>query len=329
MKKQAFVIGGAAVAALALVAGTAIAQGGTAQAAAGGDAAKGRAEVYPYDVTDTSHASKRAASVFRSLYTGLTLKDPDATMKNLLPGRTGYWDAVVGAAYPSYDILKNAYTQAMPGWGKDGKSYPTRIIGDTNGAVVVFTDTQPLFGAELRIIKAVDFKNGKITRQVDYWDGRHNPASAARVPADQYPTDLGAQTVKENAAPAIEHAARKLNAALAAGDSAAAAKLFSVDAVFEDMTTRTGIDGRLAIGRYLERALPALPYGPGTTVRHVLGSSKGGGYEWRTDDQAVPNGITALELDKDGLITRFTAAWDATALSDSALKSLAWLALED
>jgi hypothetical protein len=127
----------------------------------------------------------------------------------------------------------------------------------------------------------------------------------------------------------MSRTARQLNAALVTDDDQAAAALFSADAVFEDMTTRTRVEGRLAIGRYLRRALAELPYGPGATLRHVLGSAQGGGYEWQTNSEPVRNGITALELDGDSAITRLTALWDASRMSDAAMRWLTTLSIED
>src|SRR3984957_2754694 len=43
---------------------------------------------------------------------------------------------------------------------------------DTHSALVAFTDTPELFGAEIRILAAIDFKDGKVVRWIDYWDGR-------------------------------------------------------------------------------------------------------------------------------------------------------------
>jgi hypothetical protein len=67
------------------------------------------------------------------------------------------------------------------------------------------------------------------------------------------------------------------------------------------LTTRAGLEGRLAIGRYLQRALPQLPYGPGAVVRHVLGSAQGGGYD--------PD-ATASEMRRLGVIVRQPPAGD-------------------
>ncbi|MDX5564990.1 hypothetical protein PYK79_19060 [Streptomyces sp. ID05-04B] len=336
MRKQILLTSGTTAAALALFALAATVQSPaeadaapTATVRSAAESGAGLTPVYPYDVTDTSHASRQAAAFFRSYFTAKTLRNVDAFMNHFRPSQTAYYDATLGWGSTSYAQLKGGLPQTMAAWGKDGKAYPVRIVGDTHGAVVEFTDTKPLFGDEIRGIAAVDFRDGKIVRQADYWDGRHNTVANGKAPADQYPTDLGATAVKENSAPAIERAARMLNAALAADNPQAAAALFSTDATFEDAATRTSVQGQLAIGRYLERALPNLPYGPGTTVRHVLGSSKGGGYEWKTSATAVRNGITMLELDRHGLITNLTTTWDASGLSDSALKTLATLAIEN
>jgi hypothetical protein len=42
----------------------------------------------------------------------------------------------------------------------------------------------------------------------------------------------------------------------------------------------------------------------------------------------VRNGITALELDGAGAITRLTTVWDASQMSDSAVQALAVLSVE-
>ncbi|KAF4621515.1 hypothetical protein G7Y89_g14557 [Cudoniella acicularis] len=220
------------------------------------------------------------------------------------------------------------FTEVTEEWAKNATSYPLQILGDTASAVVHYVDTPGLFGAEIRSISAVDFRDGKVTRQADYWDGRRNPVIADAGPDGQYPYDLGLDTVEQKAAPEMNRTAHQLNDALSAGDAEAAAALFSYDAIFEDITLRTREEGQLEIGRYLQRALAYLPYGPGTTLRHVLGSVQGGGYEWQTDGQPVRNGIAALELDGSGLITQFTAVWDGSRMNDSAIQALAALSIE-
>ena len=49
-------------------------------------------------------------------------------------------------------------------------------------------------------VHRVDFRDGKVTRQVNYWDGRRNPDDTAS-PNSQYPYGLGVETVDEKAAP--------------------------------------------------------------------------------------------------------------------------------
>ncbi len=98
--------------------------------------------------------------------------------------------------------------------------------------------------------------------------------------------------------------------------------------MFEDLTLRSTVVGASAIGVYLKRAVTPLPYGPGTRVRHMVGSEQGGGYEW-TGDGPIRNGVIALELDDDAHITRFTAMWDASKLTAAAVSGLVGLAVEN
>lgn len=328
MDRRAFLTAGGAAAGLALL-GSAPAAGAAPATTPSGPAER-RAGIYP-DVADTSHASKKAVAFFRSYFTAKSLHDPDAFTEHFLRSQVGYYDAVLGGsvAVTDWTILKEANTQAMSSWAPGALAYPLRIFGDTHSAIVHFVDTPEMFGAEIRALSTFDFKDGRITRQVDYWDGRRNPAITGRAPVDQYPRTLGVEKVRQNASPAIDRVARQLGSAMGAGDAARSAALFSADAVFEDLTTRAGLQGRLAIGRYLQRALPQLPYGPGAVVRHVLGSAQGGGYEWVVDGRPELSGVTALELDSVGKITRLNTVWDGSRHSDPAMRSLATLSIED
>jgi hypothetical protein len=94
--------------------------------------------------------------------------------------------------------------------------------------------------------------------------------------------------------------------------------------VLEDMAAHARVQGRLQIQRYLGRALPLVPYGPGASVAHVVGSCQGGGYEWHAAQSAAPmrRGNTAIELDADGKVTRLTAVYDAGLLSYPTYQSL-------
>ena len=221
-----------------------------------------------------------------------------------------YIDTTLGWPFYTCDALKDVFAQYMPKWPPSGLSYPTLILGDEHSALVAFTDTPELFGGEIRTLAAIDIKDGKVVRWIDYWDGRHFGADLApkmRTVADQFPTDFKESTVPDNAAPTIRAAAGQLEAALAGNDAKGATALFSSDAVYEDMTLRAQVLGRLAIERYLGRALAKLPAGAGSSLLNVVGGDKGGGYEWQAAPAYRPSvrrGISAITLDQDGKITR-------------------------
>jgi hypothetical protein len=77
--------------------------------------------------------------------------------------------------------------------------------------------------------------------------------------------------------------------------------------------------GQQAIGGVLDRAAALLPYGPGTSVRHVVGTAQGGAYEWKNPGAVVPNGIIALQLDTQARISGLTTTWDGSLVCDQAL----------
>jgi ketosteroid isomerase-like protein len=288
----------------------------------GGPEASGR-PAYP-DVADVSHATVEAAEFFRSYFTAKTSKDIEATHGHFHPDKTVYFDATLGWGWTTNADLKKVWEQYMPGWTAEARSYPTQILGDMTSAVIFMTDTPELFGGEIRAIGVIDMEDGKIVRWVDYWDGRGfgtDLVRSMRVPDDSYPHDLGASTVTEQSGN-IAEVAQKLSAAFAAGDAARAGELFSYDGQLEDMALRTHIRGRAAIIRYLRRAMPDLPYAQ-APIRHIVGTSQGGGYEWHAQGQVVPRGAAALELDQDGKITKFTVVWDGSLLDDTAIEAAA------
>ena len=96
------------------------------------------------------------------------------------------------------------------------------------------------------------------------------------------------------------------------------------------MALHTRVEGQLQIQRYLTRGLTTLPYGPTASLVHVVGSDQGGGYEWHAAMNALPllRGNTALELDDNGKITRFTTIYDSFQFSDAAYQTLVKLAAE-
>ncbi|WP_137940272.1 hypothetical protein [Chitinivorax sp. B] len=286
------------------------------------------------EVVDTTHATKGAAALFHSFFTAKSRHEVDATMDHFSKTTLTYIDATVGWPFYSHEAFKSMFAEHMPKWPPSGLSYPTRILGDEHSAIVAFTDTPELFGSEIRILAAVDIKDGKIVRWIDYWDGRSfgsEQAAQMRTPADKFPTDFKETSVQGNASAKIRDVASKLNTAMASQDAKGAAALFSNDAVYEDLALRTQILGKLAIQRYLERGLAKLPTGGGSSLLHVVGSDMGGGYEWRAGpayQTTVRRGITAIALDKDSKITRLTSVWDGAMVPDADIKGLMTLSLE-
>jgi ketosteroid isomerase-like protein len=258
----------------------------------------------------------------------------DATMNHFSKSTLTYIDATLGWPYYTHGALRDVYVQYMPKWSATGLSCPTRILGDERSALVIFTDTPELFGAEIRSLAAIDIKDGKIVRWVDYWDGRHFGAELAakmRTPSDKFPTGFKDATIPGNASPKIRAAANRLHAAFAGNDARAAAALFTSDAVYEDMTLHTQILGRLAIERYLGRALDKLPAGTGSSSVHVVGGDMGGGFEWQTAPAyrtTVRRGITAIALDLEGKVSRLTTVWDGAMLPLDEVKALAVLSID-
>lgn len=285
-------------------------------------------------IVDVTHATRESAEFFHSFFTAKSRHDVDAAMSHFSTSRLTYADATLGWVFYTHGALREVWAEYMPKWPATGLSYPTRILGDERSALVAFTDTPELFGAEIRSLAAIDISDGKIVRWVDYWDGRHFGTERAvklRKPSDKFPTDFKEATVPSKASPRIRAVANKLHAAFAANDATSAAALFSSDAVYEDMTLRTHILGRLAIGRYLRRALTTLPAGTGSTMRHVVGGDMGGGFEWQCAPAyrtTVRGGITAIELDPEGKVSRLTTLWDGAMLPLDEVTALAALSIE-
>jgi limonene-1,2-epoxide hydrolase len=286
------------------------------------------------EIVDASHATAEAAAFFHSFFTAKSRHDVDATMDHFSTTTLTYIDATLGWPFYSHEALKGVFAEYMPKWPPSGLSYATRILGNEQSALVAFTDTPELFGAEIRILAAVDIEDGKVVRWIDYWDGRHfgtELAAKLRTPADKFPTDFKESSADDNASARIRDVAAKLHAALARNDSKTAASLFSNDAVYEDMTLRTQILGRLAIERYLGRALAKLPAGGGSSLLHVVGGDMGGSYEWQAApayQATVRRGITALALNQNGEITRLTTVGDGAMIPDAEIRTLMTLSLD-
>ena len=89
------------------------------------------------------------------------------------------------------------------------------------------------------------------------------------------------------------------------------------------MSLRTQVTGRIEATAYLGRVLEDVPYGRSSRLRHIVGGSNGGGFEWTAGPSAdALVGITALELDSEGLITRITSVYDSRRLKPDRKASL-------
>lgn len=286
--------------------------------------------IYP-DVVNTSHATPEVAAFFKSYFTAKSEHKPVPTTDHFSEAHLTYIDAALGWPWYSKKAATEAFEMYMPKWPPTGLSYPTRISGDTHSALVAFTDTPELFGGEIRILGAIDFKDGKIVRWIDYWDGRSFGAATAakmRTPPDKFPTNFDYDVASDGASAKIKDVAQKLASAFAAGDAAAADALFTNDAVYLDRALRVRILGKQAIGQYLARVLATAPYGKNSKLMHVVGSDQGGGFEWTNDGSSVKRGIVAIDLNSTGQIVRLDTTWDNSVMSDANLQALVLQSIE-
>ncbi|TDT97525.1 hypothetical protein EDD99_5672 [Streptomyces sp. 846.5] len=282
---------------------------------------------YPSGVTDTSHCTPQIAALFRGVFTAKSTHDAADFMSYFSSTDTVYIDACLGVAMTGWQALNDFFTSFFASVPAGAISYPLRIVGGARSAAVEFVDTPAFFGQEIRALSTVTFdSNRRITRWVDYWDGRSSLIQ--NTITGTYPADFSDS--EQNADPAVVRVARALQAAFGAGDASRAVALMSDDVVHEDMAAHTRIRGALQAQRYYTRALRQLPYGPGATLVHAGGSRQGGGYEWSASPDAAPmrRGHTCIELDETGRISRLTAVYDSSLLTHTAYQSLVGLAAE-
>jgi ketosteroid isomerase-like protein len=266
-----------------------------------------------------SQTSSPLAALLTAFFETKTSCDVDGTMDHFAPDMATYIDATLGWDLDSYEALQSTFREYMPNWAPPARSYATQILSNETSALIRMVDTPELFGGELRILAAVDFADGKIVRWVDYWDSSSFDDDLYlqfRTPAEHFPTDLKDGDVATQATPDLVETATRLQNAFAGADASAAAALLHTDVVLEDMALRVQVLGRIETMAYLDRALDHAPYGRSSTLRHVVGGSNGGGFEWTADAAAGSLvGITALERDGDGLVTRITSVYDSRQLA--------------
>jgi len=281
------------------------------------------------DIAETTKADPQTVDFFRSYFTAKSRHDVDATMSFFSPQLLTYTDAILGWTLNDFNTLKGVFAEYMPKWG-NGKSYPFRIIGGPNSAVVAFIDTPELFGGEIRLLGAVDFKDGKIIRWADYWDSTGFPSDvyqAIRTPSEKFPDEFREKEISGNAAKLIVDVATDVQKALSGADGADMGKHLSADVVYEDFALRTQLLGKDATTRYLQRIQGEAPFANGAQLMHIVGGVNGGGFEWRSADRTI-RGITALELDEQGLVSRITTTYDGRLISPAAHDKLVSLSSE-
>ena len=283
---------------------------------------------------DLRCCNPEAAQLLTDFFEAKNSHDVEATMQFISPDLSVYADVTLGWELNGYDALREVWAQYMPTWG-EGRSYPTAILGAVSkghgSAVVHFTDTSELFGAEMRVAAAVDISRGKITRWADYWDSAIFSAAKFaehKLPDPDIPVAL--RSAAAVSAARLDETAARLAAAISVGDMNEVGRLVSYDAIYEDRAVRVKIEGRSSVLRYLERSAPINPFGIGLLRGHTVGGSLGGAFEWgRTDGHAVKNGITTVWLDRDGSITHVVTTWDSRILRDDDRRYLSSLGVDN
>jgi hypothetical protein len=258
--------------------------------------------------------------LFASFLAAKSAADVDRTMAFFSPSDLTYWDATAGFAFPDWATLKGVFEQFMPKWGPDAHSYQTKLLGDSTGAALFFTNTPEEFGHEIRGISVVDIRDGKFIRWIDYWDGRHYGIEALkgfRSPPSKFPRDFGWSKPGEHASSTLKRTVSGLAQTLGRSDSEGAARLFDENGVLEDLTLHTAVAGPQSIAGYLKRASSSLPYGHGARVRHIVGGNAGGAYEWTNSRGPVPRGVSALQLNATGKIVLLSSIWDGSLVDAS------------
>jgi len=228
---------------------------------------------------DLRCCNPEAAQLLTDFFEAKNSHDVEATMQFISPDLSVYADVTLGWELNGYDALREVWAQYMPTW-REGRSYPTAILGAVSkgagSAVVHFTDTSELFGAEMRVAAAVDISRGKITRWADYWDSANFSAAKFaehKLPDPDIPVALrGAAAVS---AARLDETAARLAAAISVGDMNEVGRLMSYDGIYEDRAVRVKIEGRSSVLRYLERSAPINPFGIGLLRGHTVGGSVG------------------------------------------------------
>ena len=198
--------------------------------------------------------------------------------------------------------------------------------------MVAFTDTPELFGGEIRILAAIDFKDGKVVRWIDYWDGRSFGAEAAakiRTPPDKFPTNFDYDVASDGASAKIKDVVAEARRRLRRGRRGGSRRAVQLRRrLSRPRVARAHSRQSTRSGNIWRACWPTVPYGKGSKLMHVVGSDQGGGYEWTNADSSVKRGIVAIDLNSAGQIERLDTTWDNGVMSDADLQALVLQSIE-
>jgi ketosteroid isomerase-like protein len=223
--------------------------------------------------------------------------------------------------------------------GEVGKFNHASGSGQFGGAAEVWAVPHTFFSAGWDSFAYLDVRDGKIFRRVDYWDSAQlsaqdqagiHPGGVPRLSCEALPEpgDIA------HASADFHHFVRILSRALSLGGLDELAQLLADDVVlvhpflahadgeYGPFNTRIQIRGRRAVLRFFKAALAGTPDGEGSSLIHVVGSSVGGAFQWRSGGTTAHQGIarngilgaTALDL-FGGRIQRISTKFDTLQMT--------------
>jgi ketosteroid isomerase-like protein len=215
--------------------------------------------------------------------------------------------------------------------------------GDMRYGVVAECANLPggVFADGCDLMAVMELKDGRISRNVDYWDSRQLGAGAAAVHPNGAPRQSGVCEPGvipgdgPHASREMLDFARRLHDALAGGRAERVTKFFADDALLIHPSLRRGpagyelfnrgtqLRGKAAIGRFLTNAQSLLPDAANSTIVNVVGGRTGGGIEWKAGGIYARQGLTrdgirgATALDLfDGRVQRMSVKFDTMQMTE-------------
>jgi len=171
------------------------------------------------------------------------------------------------------------------------------------------------YGSGFDNLTVNDRIDGKIVRRIDYYDtAQLTPQDVAFLHPGGVPRQSCTPSVepdgRQHATPDLLRFVSRFNRALSSGSTERIASFFTEDVLLIHPLLRlrrnvggfglfnqgNRLRGRRAVEHFLRALLPVLPDGT-AEVRHVLGNSTGGGYEWRATGAYAHQGLS-----RDGIL---------------------------